>query len=129
MTSEPLPNLNENTLQVTLQQLTRKIIICPNKIALDNKKNNKQKVLKFNNPSYHKQGTSIIGGTTPRASQGGCPGSPRPGYAAVWLGCLLIQNVKTIHAADHANPMALVTVKSGSLTDKQPERGFSEMFS
>lgn len=50
------------------------------------------------------------------------------GYAAAGLGCLLVHNVKTINASDHANPMALVTVKSGSLTDRLLEKGLSEMF-
>uniref|UniRef100_A0A453AJP6 CCHC-type domain-containing protein n=1 Tax=Aegilops tauschii subsp. strangulata TaxID=200361 RepID=A0A453AJP6_AEGTS len=44
------------------------------------------------------------------------------------LGCLLVQNTKDIVAAEHINPMALVTVHEGQLNDTTVAYGFSKMF-
>lgn len=41
---------------------------------------------------------------------------------------MLVQNTKDISAAEHSNPMALVTVHSGQLNETTVAQGFSKMF-
>lgn len=59
---------------------------------------------------------------------------PRPvaklvGYGALGLGCILIQNVKTIPPKEHMNPMAMVKViYGGDISETQLEEGFRHQF-
>lgn len=50
------------------------------------------------------------------------------GYGAKGLRCLLVQNTKEIVALEHANPMALITIHTGSLNETQLAQGFHNMF-
>ena len=50
------------------------------------------------------------------------------GYGARGLGYLLVQNTKDIVAAEHANPMAVITVHSGLLNETIVAYGLSKMF-
>lgn len=61
------------------------------------------------------------------------PKQPKPvvkfvGYAANGPGCLLIHNSKVVSQKEHINPMVLITIKDGFLTDRQLEQGFTSHF-
>lgn len=51
------------------------------------------------------------------------------GYAAKDLGVLLVQNSKDVLTIEHANPMAIVRIKSGNINETQFLEGFNNLFS
>ncbi|KAM0910538.1 hypothetical protein ACQ4PT_014075 [Festuca glaucescens] len=50
------------------------------------------------------------------------------GYAAEGLGCLLIQSAKAQNSKEHVNPLAVIYVKSGQMTENILNQGFTDMF-